>query len=470
VKIRTQFYILLSGIILIPLIVLGAMELINYYRSPERYSIPGIANFKEEHKKKKFSFEAHGEEMRRIKNFVSRLPPSVEVVIMDGARQVLYSGFGEVTEGEHLSSTRMFEIFSNGESRYFFQIDYNFGRFFDNADTPLAGRENLKGLVMISRVQHDVRPPPGRFEELFRAVVIVFVALFFFCAIVITFIARSVARSVTSLEKATRRIAEGNFDTAIAVKGSNEITSLAHSLNTMRQALKESQIRRSRFIMGVSHDLRTPLALIKGYSEAIADDVADSPQMRQKSLEIIGDKIETLEELIDDLINYVKLDSGEWRGSLVQRAIAPFLKNYATRLCVDGALLGRTVEWRVDIPDDMLVPLDERLFTRLLENLCGNALRYTAEGGIVRLEADFLPQDLLITIVVRDNGCGISEDDLPFIFDPFFRGSNSRREDGKGLGLAVVKNIADSHGWKISVVSQKDKGSAFTITIDAPKN
>ena len=169
-KIRTQFYILLSGIILIPLIVLGAMELTNYYRSPERYSIPGVAPHKEAPKKKKFSFEAHGEEMRRIKNFVSRLPPTVEVIIMDGSRRVLYSGFVEVAEGEHLSSSRMFEIFSNGEQRYFFQIDYNFGRFFDTADIPLAKRENLKGLMMISRVQQDVRPPPGRFEELFRSI------------------------------------------------------------------------------------------------------------------------------------------------------------------------------------------------------------------------------------------------------------------------------------------------------------
>jgi signal transduction histidine kinase len=468
-KIRTQFYILLSGIIFIPLIVLGAMELTNYYRSPERLSIPGVTPPKGEHKKKQPRFEAHDEEMRRIKNFINRLPPTVEVVIMDRTNQVLYSGFGEISEGEHLSKARMVELFSNGEQRYFFQIDYNFGRFFENADIPLAKRENLKGLMMISRVRQDVRPPPGRFAELFRAVVIVFVALFFFCALVITFIARSVARSVTSLEKATRRIAEGNFDTAVGVKGSNEITSLAHSLNTMRQALKESQIRRSRFIMGVSHDLRTPLALIKGYTEAIADDVADSPQMRQKSLEIIGDKIETLEEMIDDLINYVKLDSGEWRGSLEPRAIAPFLKNYANRLSVDGALLERVVEQRIDIPDDVLTPLDERLFARLLENLCGNALRYTEKGGVVRLEADFEPKDLRITIAVHDNGCGISEDDLPYIFDPFFRGSNSRREDGKGLGLAVVKNIADSHGWKISAASQKDTGSVFIITIDAPK-
>jgi signal transduction histidine kinase len=237
--------------------------------------------------------------------------------------------------------------------------------------------------------------------------------------------------------------------------------------------------------MGVSHDLRTPLALIKGYTEAIADDVADSPEMRQKSLEIIGDKIDSLQEMIDDLINYVKLDSGEWRGSLELREIKPALVNYVNRLSVDARLLNRKTESYIDLPDTLpggkplLVQFDERLFVRALENLCGNALRYTDAGGTVKIEAKIaaagqetggknpapLPPAPYIVITVSDNGCGIAEEDLPFIFDPFYRGSNSRREEGKGLGLAVVKNIIDSHGWKIEVESKKDEGSSFRMII-----
>jgi signal transduction histidine kinase len=226
--------------------------------------------------------------------------------------------------------------------------------------------------------------------------------------------------------------------------------------------------------MGVSHDLRTPLALIKGYTEAIADGVADSPEMRKKSLEIVGNKIETLQDMIDDLINYVKLDSGEWRNTLEPCPLRQALRNYVDDLCADGNLLGRAVEARIDIPEALCVPLDERLFIRLLENLCGNALRYTADGGVVRLEADFIPSKSAseesfageVTLVVSDNGCGIPEEDIPYIFDPFYRGSNSRREDGKGLGLAVVKNIVDAYGWKINVTSRQNEGSKFTITIN----
>jgi signal transduction histidine kinase len=405
------------------------------------------------------------EEKERIISFVNNLPPSVDVVIMNRDMQVLYSGFENIEAGTQLSSRQIFELFNNDGGKYLFQIDYNFGRLFGDRGRPQLKNGNHRNLMVITRIERDYKPK-GRnpFADLSRAFSIVLVLLFVFCAIVITGITRSIARSVTSLEDATRRIADGNLDTAIDVKGGNEIISLSASLNTMRQSLKEAQTRRSRFIMGVSHDLRTPLALIKGYTEAIADGMADSPEMREKSLEIIESKIAQLEEMIDDLINFVKLDSGEWRSSLEKHMLKPILDGYAARLTADGSLLGREVVTHIDIPDTLEIALDERLFIRALENLCGNAFRYTLEGGTVRLEAE-LSDARTIAIRVADNGYGIPTEDLPFIFDPFYRGSNSRREEGKGLGLSVVKSVVDSHGWSIAVESVSGQGSSFTVKI-----
>jgi signal transduction histidine kinase len=459
VKIRNQLYILLSGILVIPLIAFGAMTLTNYLRSPERLLVPG-------YKEIELLSDMGQEEKARISAFVNRLPPSVEIILLNREMRVVYSGFEEISLGALMTPEQLSGLFAEGARKYLFQVDYNFGR-----NGGPGNRRMPENLMLISRVRRDFRPPPNRFQDLSRAVVIVFTALFGFCAVVLAMITRSVSRSVTSLEEATRRIAEGNLDTAVTVKGGNEITSLAHSLNTMRESLKESQTRRSRFIMGVSHDLRTPLALIKGYTEAVADGVADSPEMRRKSLEIVGDKIDQLEELIDDLINFVKLESGEWRGSLEKKPLKPILDTYAARLMGDGNLLGRTVEARIDLPETLEIPLEERLFLRALENLCGNALRYTAEGGTVGLKAWYTPptggKAGEVCVQVTDNGCGISAKDLPCIFDPFYRGSNSRREEGKGLGLSVVKSVADCHGWKILVNSEKDQGSRFTLVIEA---
>jgi signal transduction histidine kinase len=222
--------------------------------------------------------------------------------------------------------------------------------------------------------------------------------------------------------------------------------------------------------MGVSHDLRTPLSLIKGYTEAIADGVVESPDMVQRSLSIVGDKINQLQEMIDDLIDVAKLDTEEWRQTLSPRAIAPLLRSYAQRLAADGALLRRTVTHRIALPDTLEVPLEERLFIRLLENLAGNALRYTPENGTVHLSADVTEpgsptEKTRLRIQIADSGKGIVPEDLPYIFEPFYRGTGSRREEGKGLGLSIVKSLTDSFGWTIAVQSEPGAGSVFTLEL-----
>jgi signal transduction histidine kinase len=232
----------------------------------------------------------------------------------------------------------------------------------------------------------------------------------------------------------------------------------------MRGRLKEAQNRRSRFIMGVSHDLRTPLALIKGYTEALGDGTADSGEERERAQGIIATKIEQLQEMIDDLIDVVRFDSGEWRQHLKPHQLLPLLTAFHQRLVADGTLLKRAITGTIDVGADVTVPLDERLFTRMLENLTGNALRYTKEGGHVDFSAHMVP-GTGIGITITDNGCGIPKKDMPFIFDTFYRGSNSRREEGRGFGLSIVKSVADSYGWPIEVKSTEGKGSTLTITI-----
>ena len=122
----------------------------------------------------------------------------------------------------------------------------------------------------------------------------------------------------------------------------------------------------------------------------------------------------------------------------------------------------------IDLPEDLSVPFDERLFTRAIENVVNNALRYTDPGGLVRVSARAEPAGAAperVVIEISDDGPGIDSADLDNIFDPFYRGSASRREQGMGLGLSVVKGVLESHGWFIDVVSYPGEGSAFTITI-----
>ena len=279
-------------------------------------------------------------------------------------------------------------------------------------------------------------------------------------------IARSITQSVLALDAATRRIAAGELERPVEVRGSNEITSLASSLNAMRLALKDDLARRSRFIMGVTHDLKTPLALIKGYAEAIGDGMDDGAGTRERYVGIIGSKVDQLAGMIDDLIDFVKVDSGEWRERLELKPLAPFLRGLCRRLEADAVLLGRRAESSIELPEDLAVPFDERLITRAIENIVNNALRYTEPGGLVRVSARVErggDGGERVALEISDDGPGIGDGELPLIFDPFYRGSGSRREQGMGLGLSVVKGVVESHGWALSARSEPGRGSAFRI-------
>jgi signal transduction histidine kinase len=276
------------------------------------------------------------------------------------------------------------------------------------------------------------------------------------------FIARSITKSVMVLEDATRRIAAGDLDLNVDVRGSNEITSLTASLNRMRDALKEEDRRRSRFIMGVTHDLKTPLAIIQSYAELLDDGMAGDPASQKNAADIILVKVDQLETMINHLIEFVKMDTGEWKSQLLDVDIAVFLQNFARRFILDAGALHYEMTANITIPENTFVSLDERLFVRALENLVGNAIRHTPAGSHITLGA--VQDENSIRVTISDNGPGISEKDLPHIFETFYRGSASRREEGMGIGLSVVKWVIDSHGWTIDAASNS-AGTRFTITI-----
>ncbi len=229
----------------------------------------------------------------------------------------------------------------------------------------------------------------------------------------------------------------------------------------MRLALKDEYARRARFIMGVSHDLRTPLTLIQGYVEAISDGFAAEPDSQKKYLSIILDKTRNLEGMVGELIEFVRMETGEWRMTHRDVPARALLMDLARRFSEDALILKREFGWSIDLPDESTIRMDAGLFTRALENLVGNAIRYTAPNGKITLDTHAENGDAVLSIT--DTGIGIPEEDLPRIYDPFYRGTNSRREQGFGLGLATVKSIIESHGWSITVSSRVGSGTAFTI-------
>ena len=307
-------------------------------------------------------------------------------------------------------------------------------------------------------------PPPRSTRSMMFFII---KAVVLFSAIMSLLIVRSITRSVAILEDNSRRIANGELNLTVDVKGSNEITSLSGSLNKMRSALKEEEKRRYFFVMGITHDLKTPLALIKANVEAIEDGIMANPHDKKHSLHIMSKKVEELEGMINNLLDFARIDSGEIARNVSMTNLPSFLFSYIERVVIDAELLDHKVESTVNLPASLAVTMDSFLVQRALDNIVYNSFRYTPKGSCLFIAAELvtLVNNQTVTLTISDNGGGIDQKDLPYIFDHFYRGSASREDQGMGMGLTVTKSIIDSHGWSVSASSAVGKGAGFTVSI-----
>jgi signal transduction histidine kinase len=448
-KIKTQSYILIAGIALMPVLVIS----FSFVIARASFSAREATRFEEMTAERRLGKVPTGDEA--IARIIAECPPGIQMAIGGSDGRVLFSSIASVHPGADFGAS-LVAAAATERAR---------GRLLVFGMVPLTP----PGYSIVTSVAHSDFLPSRDLQRFFLVGIIAMAAILAFAAVMSILIVRSITRSVLSLEAATKKVAEGELDAPISVEGSNEIASLSRSLNSLRERIKEDQARQSRFIMGISHDLKTPLALVKGYTEAIEGElegIAESGKA-QSYLGIIEAKADQLEGMIDDLIDFMRVDTGEWSAGLKETAIGPFLTAFVKRVEADANLLGREARGKIEIPEGLLVKMDERLVTRALENLVFNGLRYTPAGGRVSIEAREAVG--LVQIVVSDDGPGVSQDDLPHIFEPFYRGTASRREQGMGLGLSIVKTVVESHGWTIGVASEADGGVAFTIGIPGKK-
>ncbi len=284
-----------------------------------------------------------------------------------------------------------------------------------------------------------------------------------FTAIMSVLIIRSINQSIRRLETATRRIAEGDLDFELEMSGKDQIASLTRSFDTMRRQLKEQFDRGSRFLMGISHDLKTPLSSISGYIEAIRDGYADTPEKLEKYTSIIHTKTLLLESRISALIDYAKQETREWKASLKPVEIAGFLKEFVSLVEAEAHARRFTFRSSIDLSDDLAVEMDPDMVSRAIENLAENAFLYATPGSEILIRAGL--RNETIVIEVENEGPGIDPESIPHIFDPLFRAGGDRSGTGFGLGLTTVKSVIASHGWEIDVRSQPGQQTVFTVSI-----
>jgi signal transduction histidine kinase len=273
-------------------------------------------------------------------------------------------------------------------------------------------------------------------------------------------LARTISRPVRELTLATRAMATGNLNQKVKVRSKDELGELASSFNQMSTDLVESNRQRRQMTADIAHDLRTPLSVILGYTEALSDaKLQGTPDI----FEVIHDEAQHLSHLIEDLRTLSLADAGELTivlrptppQSLLERTAA------AHRVQVQQQDVSLEVETPADLPE---VAVDPERMAQVLGNLVSNALRYTPQNGRIVLSAQAQADDLLLQ--VRDSGSGIASEDLPHIFERFYRSDKSRTQNGQsGLGLPIAKSLVEMHGGTLSAESVPGQGTTFTIRL-----
>lgn len=292
-------------------------------------------------------------------------------------------------------------------------------------------------------------------------------------AILSSVLLQKTGSNIQTLERATRRISEGDLDFQLESNGEDEIADLAHSFDSMRRSLQEERSARNRFLMGVSHDLKTPLTTLKGYLEALKDGVIETDEIPHV-VERLVEKAGLLEERISELLHYVRLKTGEWVLSIETVSLNAMISDLESLYRDEVRLSRRSLQIENRLPHEVFVAMDPALFSRLLENLINNAVKYSEPSGTIQLIAETaLPsaegdasdevQAEGVAVSVVSRGKVISPEEQRLIFEPFYRSDPARNTPGFGLGLSIVKSIADSHGWQVGVRSDRENGTVFTV-------
>lgn len=277
-------------------------------------------------------------------------------------------------------------------------------------------------------------------------------------------------RYISRISEAVQNISEGDLNTVIDVIGDDEFSSMAANLNHMAADIKklmekerESERTKNELITNVAHDLRTPLTSIIGYLELLAGNQQVSADMQHKYIEIAYGKSRRLQKLIEDLFGFTKLNCGKIAMHVGQIDIVKLLGQLVEEAYPNFVEKGLSYDLQSNVPAK-IINADGNLLARLFDNLIGNAIKYGADGKrvLVKIHAE----GETVTVSVTNYGYVIPADELPLIFNKFYRVEQSRSSStgGTGLGLAIAKEIVDMHGGTISVASDLN-GTVFTVKL-----
>lgn len=300
-----------------------------------------------------------------------------------------------------------------------------------------------------------------------------FIILIFTGVSVGLWIYRSVAAPLVKLRKATQNIKEGNLDFVLDVEGTDEFSELCRDFEEMRRRLKESAEEKiamdkenKELISNISHDLKTPITAVKGYVEGIMDGVADTPEKMDRYIKTVYNKANDMNVLINELSLYSKIDSNIIPYNFEKININSYFKDCVDEIGADLEQRGMMFSYRNYCAANVMVTADPEQLKRVINNIINNACKYNnkAKGKVGITLTEY---DRKVQVAIKDNGIGISKEDLPHIFRRTYRADMSRNSaGGSGLGLSICKKIIEEHGGEIWAESKLRAGTTIFFTLN----
>lgn len=280
--------------------------------------------------------------------------------------------------------------------------------------------------------------------------------------VVLFFGDRVVFKSIHELSSASKRVAKGDFTPKLEIPKEREIGELVESFNLMVEQLNRQQTLSSEFLIGISHEFKTPLATIRGYAQMLGDDIP--PDKREKYADVIVKKVDSLTALVTNILELCKLENDDMK---IPRSVFSLDEQIRKNiLFYEPMWSGKQIEI---VPE--LLPVDyygnPELIGEIWQNLLDNAIKFTPQGGRIVVKMEELPDHILVCF--QDSGAGMDEEAKAHMFEKFYQSSQSSASTGKkgsGLGLALIKRILELCGGEIAVESEPGKGTSVQILLN----
>ncbi len=329
----------------------------------------------------------------------------------------------------------------------------------NNTEKPILG-ESEEGVVLsFSGAQGQ----PDVAQKMITTIIFIVIIVSIVALLAIYGVSYSVTRPLREISNAAKDFSKGKYDTRVPVRGNDEFTELAKSFNNLAEKVQAREEMQNAFLSNASHDLRTPMTTIAGFIDGILDGAI--PQEKQEYyLNIIKNEIKRLSRLVSSLLDISRLQSKDRTFEMKAFNICELVRQ--TIISFENQLEEKRLDVDFDCDDfDMMVLGDKDAINQVIYNLCHNAIKFSYEGGKYKVSIKYDGDKIRFTMY--NEGIGISKEELPFVFDRFYKSDKSRGLDktGAGLGLFIAKTIIEGHEGEIGVDSQYERYCSFHFTL-----